>query len=137
MKTFFKEEDYLIYLELVAEHKAEAGVEIWAYCLMPNHVHFVAVPNERDNLSGLFRSVHRHYSRAINFRQKCTGHLWQERFHSFMTDEQYLLATAKYVELNPVKANLFDSPEQWLWSRARIYLARRDDAVVTASPKLY
>ena len=106
IKTFFTEEDYQYYLELVAEYKAEAGVEVWAYCLMPNHVHFVAVPTERDSLSRLFRRVHRHYSRAINFRQKCTGHLWQERFHSFVMDEQYLLATVKYVELNPVKAKL-------------------------------
>src|SRR5690554_134187 len=84
MRTFFSEEDYQYYLDLVAHHKDEAGIAVWAYCLMPNHVHFVAVPKESDSLSRLFSKVHRHYTRAINFRQQCKGHLWQERFHSFV-----------------------------------------------------
>lgn len=136
LKTFFSEDDYRYYLELVAEHKVDAGVEVWAYCLMPNHVHFVVVPYEKDSLARLFRRVHRDYTRAINFRQKCTGHLWQERFHSFVMDEQYLLATVKYVELNPVKAKLCGNPEQWPWSSTRAYLAKRDDGVVTTAPML-
>jgi len=98
MKTFFLDEDYQYYLDLVAYHKQKAGVAIWAYCLMPNHVHFVAVPEREDSLSCLFKMVHRHYSRAINFRQKWTGHLWQERFHSFVMDEEYLLTTVRYVD---------------------------------------
>ena len=120
----------------MAEHKAEAGVHVWSYCLMSNHVHFVAVPKEPDSLSRLFGRVHRHYTRAINFRQKCTGHLWQERFHSFVMDEPYLLATVKYVELNPVKARLCQKPEHWPWSSTRAYLSRRDDSVVTTAPML-
>ena len=64
MKTFFNDADYKYYLELIAKYKSEVGVEIWAYCLMPNHVHFVAVPDELDGLASLFSKVHRHYSRA-------------------------------------------------------------------------
>ena len=101
MKTFFGDRDYQYYLELLSDTKEEAGIEVWAYCLMPNHVHFVVVPRLEDSLSRLFRSVHRHYSRAINFRENWKGHLWQERFHSFVMDERYLLATVRYVELNP------------------------------------
>jgi putative transposase len=59
MKTFFSHEDYQYYLNLVAHHKQEAGVAIWAHCLMPNHVHFVAVPEREDSLSCLFTAVHR------------------------------------------------------------------------------
>ncbi len=69
MKTFFSEGDYEYYLDLIAHYKEGAGVDVLAYCLMPNHVHFVAVPHEKESLSRLFRQVHRHYTRHINFRE--------------------------------------------------------------------
>lgn len=86
MKTFFCATDYQCYLDLVARYKSEVGVEILAYCLMPNHVHFVVVPYEQDGLAQLFRKVHQEYTRYINFREGWRGHLWQERFHSFVMD---------------------------------------------------
>ncbi|MCB1674920.1 MAG: transposase [Halioglobus sp.] len=102
MKTFFSPADYRAYLDLLGEVKDEIGVEIWAYCLMPNHTHLVVVPQQSDSLSRLFRYVHRHYTRRINFREKWRGHLWQERFHSFVMDERYLMATVRYVELTRI-----------------------------------
>ncbi len=136
MKTFFSEGDYQAYLNWVSEFKAEAGVEIWAYCLMPNHVHLVVVPEQKDSLSSFFRQVHRYYSRYINFRENWRGHLWQERFHSFVMDEQYLLATVRYVELNPVRAHLCQRPEQWRWSSTKAYRSGIDDSVVSVQPML-
>jgi putative transposase len=136
MKTFFSQEDYQYYLDLIAHHKQEAGVAIWAYCLMPNHVHFVAVPEREESLSSLFKAVHRHYSRTINFRQKWKGHLWQERFHSFVMDEGYLHATVRYVELNPVKAGLCCTAEQWQWSSTGPHIVGCDDQVVSVGPML-
>ncbi len=59
MKTFFSSDDYQAYLDLIARYKNEAGVTIWAYCLMPNHVHFVVVPEHEESLAALFRQVHR------------------------------------------------------------------------------
>lgn len=136
MNTFFCEDDYLAYLDLLADAKKNAGVDIWAYCLMPNHVHFVAVPGEKAGLATLFRHVHRHYSRRVNFREHWKGHLWQERFHSFVMDERYLLATVRYTELNPVQAGLCRAPEEWPWSSARAHFAGRDDPVVSVQPML-
>lgn len=136
MTTFFSADDYQFYLNLVSHYKEDAGVSVWAYCLMPNHVHFVVVPKESDSLSRLFRQVHRNYTRIINLRKKCTGHLWQERFHSFVMDEDYLLATVRYVERNPVKAKLCVSPEQWQWSSAGAHIVGCDDTVVTVGPML-
>ena len=136
MKTFFSAADYQVYLDLICEVKEEIGVDIWAYCLMPNHTHLVVVPQEPDGLSRLFRYVHRHYTRRINFREKWKGHLWQERFHSFVMDENYLLATVRYVELNPVRAALCIRPEEWEWSSARAHLLRKDDGVVRVQPLL-
>jgi putative transposase len=136
MKTFFNAGDYQAYLDLVAEVKGDVGVEVWAYCLMPNHVHLVLVPEYEDSLSRLFRVVHRDYTRRINFREHWKGHLWQERFHSFVMDESYLLATARYTELNPVRARLCSLPQDWEWSSARAHLRRRDNEVVTVQPML-
>ncbi len=136
MKTFFSEGDYEYYLDLIAHYKEGAGVDVLAYCLMPNHVHFVAVPHEKESLSRLFRQVHRHYTRHINFREQWKGHLWQERFHSFVMDEQYLLATVRYVERNPVKAKLCFLAEEWRWSSAGAHLLGVDDHIVTVKPML-
>lgn len=113
LKTFFNSGDYKYYQDLIARCKAEVGIEVLAYCLKPNHVHFVVVPREKEGLAQLFREVHRHYTRYINFREGWKGHLWQERFHSFVMDEPYLMATVRYVELNPVKAKLCATPEDW------------------------
>lgn len=136
MKTFFIDDDYEYYLDLIARYKDEVGVEVWAYCLMPNHVHFVVVPHEKEGLSQLFRKVHRHYTRYVNFREQWKVHLWQERFHSFVMDERYLLTCVRYVELNPVKAKLCLSPEEWRWSSAGAHLMGIDDYVVTVKPML-
>ena len=136
MKTFFSSDDYRAYLALLAEAKSEAGVAVWAYCLMPNHVHLVVVPEEKDSLARLFRYVHRHYSRRINFRENWKGHLWQERFHSFVMDERYLLATVRYTELNPVRAALCARAQDWPWSSARAHFVGWDDAVVSVQPML-
>lgn len=136
MQTFFCDDDYRAYLQLLAEAKAHAGVAIWAYCLMPNHVHIVAVPDSKDGLSRLFRCVHRHYSRRINFRENWKGHLWQERFHSFVMDERHLLATVRYTELNPVRARLCQRAEDWPWSSARAHLIGCDDVVTDVQPML-
>ena len=136
METFFRNEDYETYIDLVANACREAGTEVWAYCLMPNHVHLVMVPADEDGLRAVLGEAHRRYTREINFRNQWRGHLWQERFHSFPMDETYLLATVRYVERNPVKAKLCQQPEDWPWSSAQAHLEGRDDALVRVGPML-
>jgi putative transposase len=135
-KTFFNADDYQAYLEFITLAKPNAGCDIWAYCLMPNHVHFVIVPERKDSLALLFKEAHRCYTRRINFREKWRGHLWQERFHSFVMDEPHLDATVKYVELNPVKARLCKSPQDWRWSSVHAHLSAEDDRLVSVRPML-
>lgn len=79
-------------------------MEIWSYCLMPNHVHVIAVPKDQDGLSRAFRYVHRHYTGYINARLRVTGHLWQGRFCSVAMDEPHFVTALRYVALNPVPA---------------------------------
>lgn len=100
-ETFFKEDDYREYISLMSASCHLHGVEIWAYCLMSNHVHLIAVPKQDESLRSAIGEAHRRYTRSINFRQNWSGHLWQERFASFPMNESYLLAAARYVELNP------------------------------------
>ncbi len=135
-KTFFSDADYRAYIDLLANAKIEAGVDVWAYCLMPNHVHLVVVPAEKDSLSALFRDAHRRYTRRINFREGWRGHLWQERFYSFVMDEHHLLATVRYTELNPVRAGLCSRPDDWPWSSVHAHLRGEDDALVAVAPML-
>ena len=135
-QTFFSAEDYQAYIRLLAEARDDAGVQIWSYCLMPNHVHLVVVPARPDSLADFFKEAHRRYTRIINLREGWRGHLWQERFHSFVMDEQHLRAAVRYVELNPVRAKLCHRAEQWAWSSARAHLNSADDALLTAAPML-
>ena len=135
-QTFFNDGDYAAYLELMAEWCREEGVAIWSYCLMPNHTHLVAVPSSEDALRRAIGEAHRRYSRRINFREKWRGYLWQGRFASFVMDEPYLLAAARYVELNPVRAKLVTSPGEWRWSSAGAHLCGRDDGLVQVAPLL-
>ncbi len=132
-QTFFHEEDYAAYLELMAHWCREEGVEVWGYCLMPNHIHLIAVPSTEQSLRRGIGEAHRRYTRRINFREKWRGYLWQGRFASFVMDEPYLLAAARYVELNPVRANLAADAAEWPWSSARAHLSGHDDRLVQAS----
>ncbi len=134
LRTFFHDADYATYLTILAEYCGAAKVAVWAYCLMPNHVHLVLVPREADGLRAALGEAHRRYTRHINFREGWRGHLWQERFHSFAMDEPHLLAAARYVELNPVRARLVKRAGDWPWSSARAHLAGRDDGVVAVAP---
>src|SRR5512136_1671446 len=86
LTTFFQDEDYQTYIDLMTEWCRKCGVEIWAYCLMPNHVHLIAVPETEDGLRRGIGEAHRRYSRMINFRQDWRGHLRQGRFASFPMD---------------------------------------------------
>ena len=134
--VFFGEDDYLAYRELLARWCAERGVEVWAYCLMPNHVHLIAVPATEDALRLALGEAHRRYTRRVNFREGWRGHLWQGRFASFPLDDAHLYLAARYVELNPVRARLAERPEAYRWSSARAHLRGRDDELVKAGALL-
>lgn len=135
-KTFFCDDDYQYYMELMAEYSKQSETEVWAYCLMPNHVHLVMVPKEEDGLRATLGETHRRYTRHINFQKGWRGHLWQERFHSYTMDERYLLSAVRYVERNPIAARLCNRPEDWKWSSAREHLKGEDDRLVTVKPML-
>lgn len=134
--TFFGTRDYRAYLDLMADWCGRHKVEVWAYCLMPNHVHLIVVPRDESGLHQAIGEAHRRYSRMVNQREGWSGHLWQGRFASFPLDHTHLLAAARYVELNPVRAGLVKLAASWTWSSAGAHLNGKDDQLVRVSPLL-
>lgn len=135
-KTFFRRDDYEAYLELMAEWCASRSVDVWAYCLMPNHVHLIVVPQSPDALRLALGEAHRRYTRRINTRKGWRGHLWQGRFASYAMDSKHVMLATKYVELTPVREGLEKSPEDYRWSSAAAHRWCLDDPLMKPSPVL-
>jgi len=133
---FLKAGDETQYLHMLRERCLEAGVEVWAYCLMPNHVHLVMAPECENSLAKVIGETHRQYTSFINGREKWRGHLFQDRFASSVMDERHLIAAFRYVAMNPVRAGLVSRAQDWPWSSVHAHLLRRDGRLVRVSPLL-
>jgi putative transposase len=133
---FFGNGDHDVYRDLLAEQARKACVEIWAYCLMPNHVHLIAVPREEVGLARAIGEAHRRYTNYINARAGFRGHLFQNRFGSVVMDESHVVTAARYVSLNPVRAGLVARAEDWPWSSVRAHLKAEDDGLAIVKPLL-
>ena len=129
-RTFFTNEDYRAYLDIARKQHDESRLSVLAYCLMPNHVHFVVIPQDRRVLSRFFCEVHKRYARRTNSLNDWKGHLWQQRFFSVVMDERHCAAAMRYVELNPVRARLVERAADWPWSSARANLRDVADLLV-------
>ena len=135
-RVFFRESDYRAYKTVLARYCKQEEVDIWAYCLMPNHVHLILVPRTKYGLRRSLAETHRRYSHVINTREGWTGYLWQGRFESYPMDETHLYRAVRYVELNPVEAGICQRPEEWPWSSTRAHLNNRTDGLVEPEPML-
>ena len=135
-RVFFDEGDYALYLDLLSEAALKSETEIWSYCLMPNHVHLIAVPSDKNGLRETFADAHRRYTGYINARSRATGHLWQGRFGSVVMDEAHLFHAVRYVSLNPVRARLVPQAQDWQWSSVAAHLSGKNDKLVKVSPIL-
>ena len=128
--TFFGPTDYRAYLDLAVELLANSAINVYSYCLMPNHIHAIVVPHDERVLSTFFATLHRRYARRTNALHEWRGHLWQERFYSVVMNEAHTIAAMRYAELNPVRAGLVRLPHAWPWSSARGNLGLVDDPIV-------
>lgn len=132
--TFLCEADYALYLGLLRHWSRKSGTRVWAWCLMPNHVHLVLMPVLEDGLRATLAPLHRRYTWEINQREGWRGHLWQDRFASFPMDDGHVHACLRYVELNPVRAGLVEGAEEWPWSSARAHLGIAADGLTDMAP---
>jgi putative transposase len=133
---FFEDGDQDIYCDLLAEQMRKAAVEVWAYCLMPNHVHLILCPFTEEGLARALGAAHRRWANFVNARGRWRGHLFDGRFASVAMSEGHLLSAVRYVALNPVRARLVARPQDWAWSSTRAHLAGEDDGLVTVRPVL-
>lgn len=121
LNVFQDDYDRHQYLDILRESCRRFHLRIWAYCLMTNHVHFVAVPEREDSLWRTFHRVHGIYASRFNIKYALTSHLWQARPFSCALDETHLWAAVRYVERNPVRAQIVPSAEDYAWSSARAH----------------
>ena len=136
MRIFRSKKDRNDYLWFLSEQGERLGVSFIAYCLMSNHVHLIAVPEEAESLARGIGEAHRLYTRAVNFRQDVRGYLFQGRFYSCPLDMRHLVAAIRYVERNPVRAKLVERAWEYPWSSAafRVGLRAGDPLVKEADP---
>jgi len=120
--VFYDDKDRGKYLSLVKENIIKLNIELLAYCLMSNHVHFVLVPQQSDSLGVMFNQVSMRYAQYINRKLNRRGHLWQDRYFSCPLDKDHLYEVFKYVENNPVKAGIVGTAEEYPWSSARAHI---------------
>ena len=126
MTVFRSDEDRNAYLRFIREETARFGVEVLAWCLMTNHVHFIAVPSRHTSLARAFGEAHRRFTCARNMAENVRGYLFQGRFGSCVLDEKHLLAAVRYVELNPVRAGMAEKAWEYPWSSARFHVGIND-----------
>jgi putative transposase len=134
MQVFFSASDYLSYKTLLAQKARRYGLDLWVYCLMPNHVHLIVVPSSKEGLARPLGEAHHRYALYVNRRHGWRGHLWQERFASFPMDEPHLMAAIRYVLLNPVRAGLARTATDWPHSSARAQILGEADPLVNCRP---
>jgi len=130
-QTVFEEDaDFRRYLAWLGECADRYSVEIWAYCLMRNHVHFICVPKAEDGLARAFNTLHMRYAQHIHGKKGLTGHLWKGRFLSCILDEKSVFEEVRYIENNPVRAGLVERAEDYPWSSARHHVFGVPDPVM-------
>lgn len=129
-QLFRSDDDRRAYLGFLRHFAEKFGMSIWAYCLMGNHVHLIAVGRDRHSIARALGNTHRACSRVQNRECSVTGHLWANRFFSTAVDEPHLWAAVRYVELNPVRAGLVGRAIDYPWSSARDHAGLRESPLL-------
>ena len=130
--TFVSEEDYRFYLEKLHDASVKHHCHIHAYVLMTNHVHLLLTPHAENSISKVMQSLGRQYVQYFNHNFGRTGTLWEGRYKSTIIDtESYLLTCSRYIELNPVRAQMVKHPSEYPWSSYRYNAIGNDDPLIT------
>lgn len=137
MSIFNSDYDRNQYLQFIKEESRKSEIEIIAWCLMTNHVHFIAIPHMEQSFARGFGEAHKRYTRMKNFRDNVRGYLFQGRFGSCVLDERHLLAAVRYVENNPVEARMVRHAWQYEWSSARYHVGDTKQDILVNGRNLY
>lgn len=127
---FSDDDDRQQYLRWLIEYKSKYGLLVWAWCLMPNHVHLICVPRQAESLASTLRDTHMRYANYKNRKEGLRGHLWQGRYYSCALGGKHLWAALRYIERNPVRAQIVRRAEQYAWSSARPHVSGKPDGIL-------
>jgi REP-associated tyrosine transposase len=135
-KIFRSHDDYLKFTGLVQQQKSKLPFYLYAYCLMPNHVHLL-IEMQGDPVSRIMQRVLTSYSQYHNRKYKKIGHLFQGRYKSILCQtDRYLGELVRYIHLNPVRAKMVKRPEDFEYSGHRAYLGLDTSGLVDTEPVL-
>lgn len=116
-RVFLDEDDYQEFFKRLRKYKEKYGLKLYAFCLMPNHIHLVGELEESRHLARFMQALLRSYTEHFNKKHNKVGHLWQGRFNSrVITKDAYLRDCLNYVEFNPVRAGIAESAGTYCWS---------------------
>ena len=129
---FYADEDYQFYLETLKKACIKHCCDVHAYVLMTNHVHLLITPHKKNGLSKVIQMLGRYYVQYFSFTYQRTGTLWEGRYKATLIDsEHYALGCYRYIELNPVRANMVNHPSEYPWSSyAYNALGKTDELVI-------
>ncbi len=132
---FFNENDFKIYINALTDALIQYNVKLHAYVLMTNHVHLLMTPSTTEGISQVMQSVGRTYVSTINRLYQRTGTLWEGRHKACLIDsEAYFMACQRYIELNPVRANMVTHPSEYTWSSYQANAMGKNIACLTPHP---
>lgn len=134
LDVFFTPEDRQLYLHWLTDYAHKYQVRIWAYCLMTNHIHLVATPDQEGAFAGTMRALHSRFTQRQNVAHQWTGHLWQGRYFSAPLDAAYFWHAIRYVERNPVRMGLVERAEDYPWSSAAAHCGLCPDPLLEPLP---
>lgn len=129
--VFFEKGDFQAYLDTLKEQCERFNVKLLSYCLLPNQIHILAIPQNGETLARAIGETHRRYTNMINKRNGWRGHLFQDRFFSYVCDEPYSLRAMRFIENMPVMSGIAPKPESYLWSSARDRIKTSTDNFIT------
>lgn len=125
-QVFFSAADRRVYLSLLGSHCRRWKLTLLGYCLMPNHIHLVAVPEQGQSLAKAVGRTNYEYAVYLNGRRRRSGHVWQNRFYSTSLSRDHLAAALRYVDLNPVRVRLVVEAVSYEWSSAAAHVTGKD-----------
>ena len=134
-RVFHKDGDYMTFLKLLGQMKELYGIDIYAYCLMPNHFHLLVKATQGEGFSRAMQWFMTTHVRRYHQHYQSSGHLWQGRFKCFdVPGDEYFLTVARYIEGNPVRAGLVETAVNWVWSSHRGRCCLQKDMLIEPLP---
>lgn len=134
---FKKAEDYQHYLNTIQRYKKKYQFKLFAFCLMPNHVHLLIKVSEQGSISKIMQSITVAHTRYYNEKYRRCGHVWQGRFNSpVVSEDDHFFNVMRYIEQNPVRAKMVARISDYPWSSYRLNISKKESLIIERNENL-